>query len=135
MTTSMTNGIHNRLKTLKIVSPLHPFSCPAHMSHSSMQLHIHRDTPDGGASSRRPAVPRTPQACDAPSERVPILMSKPRRQVPYRVVPDAIWDRNAYCVRKWGIGRTYRPGNHVARCSQAGAPDHPGNTPDPASTR
>lgn len=85
MTTSMTNGIHSRLKTRKIANPLHPFRYPTHLSHSSMQLHIGRDTPDGNASNvvrRRLAVRRSPRVCGA-RERDPILMSKPCGRLPY----------------------------------------------------
>ncbi len=50
MTTSITNGIHNLLRTLKIANPLRLHSW-RYVSHSSMQLHVVRDTPDDGTSS------------------------------------------------------------------------------------
>jgi hypothetical protein len=46
----------------------------------------------------RLAVRRSPQTCGSLGERNPILTSKPCRWPPYRLVPNAIWDRNATCV-------------------------------------
>ena len=68
ITTSMTSGIHSRLRTLKIANPPHPFRYPA------------------------PSQPldscSTVTSCDAaPRERDPILTSKPCRCPPYRLFP------------------------------------------------
>jgi len=50
ITTSMTSGIHSRLRTPKIVNPSPGFHPGAHVSRSNMQLHVGRDTPEGGTS-------------------------------------------------------------------------------------
>jgi hypothetical protein len=47
----MTSGIHSRLRTPKIVNPSPGFHPGAHVSRSNMQLHVGRDTPEGGTSN------------------------------------------------------------------------------------
>src|SRR3954454_3872626 len=53
ITSSTTSGIHSRLRTPKIVNPFHLSTLGRHVSCSTMQLHVGRDTPDGGPRMRR----------------------------------------------------------------------------------
>jgi hypothetical protein len=108
ITSSMTSGIHSRLRTLKIAKPPHPFPYPAPsrpLEHATTPRPRHARKRIERGGRRRIAVRRSPQAMRRLGERVSILTSKPCRWPPYRLLPNARWDRNAYHLRK-GVVRS-----------------------------
>jgi hypothetical protein len=102
ITTSTRSGIHSRLRTPKIANPLRLFPRPA-----PCQPLDHATTHPPRLATRRPLSGKrlrlaatSPQNVGASMGRNPTSTSKPCRWPPYRLVPNVIWDRNAFRVRR-----------------------------------
>jgi len=102
ITTSTRSGIHSRLRTPKIANPLrlspHPAPCQPLDHATTHQPRLATRRPLSGERLRWAAT--SPQNVGASMGRNPTSTSKPCRWPPYRLVPNVIWDRNAFLVRR-----------------------------------